>query len=107
MTEMFEFARRLAVTSLGDEAMHLKVEIHGINGRTLWVDSPNRFPMERDYRAEIETFVIEDQIPTTQLVAESRSLAADWARELFMRFGWSPPIEMLRGQQEELRWQAS
>lgn len=107
MTETFEFARRLAVTSLGDEATHMKVEVHGIEGRMLWVDNPNRFPMEREYRAEIQTFVMEERIPTAQLVAESRSLAADWARELFMRFGWSPPIEMLKGQQDELRWQAS
>lgn len=107
ITETFEFARRLAVTSLGDEAMHIKVEVHQLEGRLLWVDNPNRYPMEREYRAEIQTFVMEERIPTAQLVAESRSLAADWARELFMRFGWSPPIEMLRGQQEELRWQAS
>ena len=107
MTEIFEFARRLAVTPLGDEAMHVKVEVHGLEGRMLWVDNPNRFPMEREHRAEIHTFVMEERIPTAQLVAESRSLAADWARELFTRFGWSPPIEMLRGQQDELRWQAS
>jgi hypothetical protein len=107
MTETFEFARRLAVTQLGDEAMHIKVELHRLEGRMLWVDSANRWPMEREYRAEIDTFVMEDQIPTAKLVGESRLIAADWAHELFSRFGWIPPVEMLRSQQDELRWQAS
>jgi len=107
MTEIFEFARRMALTPIGDESMHIKVEVGQINGRMLWVDSPNRVPMEHEYRAEIERFVMEDEIPTAELVAESRQLASRWAHELFTRFGWSAPVEMLQSQQDELRWQAS
>lgn len=105
MTEIFEFASRLAVTPAGGDAIHIKVEVHNLKDRMLWVDNPNRFPMERDYRADVETYVSEDQFAAAQLAAEARTLAAQWALELFRRFGFSPPLSMLLDQQKELRHQ--
>lgn len=102
-TEIFEFAARLALTEAGDEQMHIEVTVSGLQGRVLWVDSPNRFPMPRDYRASIKEFPYIVELPRTELIAAPRELALKPAMELFQRFNWNPPRELLQGVQEELR----
>jgi hypothetical protein len=105
MTEVFEFASRLAVTPAGGDAMNIKVEVHNLRDRMLWVDSPNRFPMDHEYRADIESYISEDQFAASQLAAGARPLAANWTLELLRRFGFKPPLSMLLDQQNELRHQ--
>lgn len=104
ITETFEFASRLAVTPAGGDAIHIKIELHGLQGRRLWVDTPHRSPTEHEYRTDIQAFPYEDQFPTAELASSSKELAAQVALDLFARFGWRPPLEMMREEQQELRW---
>jgi len=103
LTEIFEFASRLAVTPAGGETMHLSIAIRGLEKRLLWVDSPGRYPMQNEYRAEIGQYPFQGDVPTSELNARARELAADLAKDVFARFGWHPPLEMLKKQQAELR----
>jgi hypothetical protein len=103
ITEAFEFASKLAVTPAGGDKMHIKIEVHGLRGRMLWVDSQNRFPMDHEYRADINAFPFEDDYTATELASRGRELSAEVARQFFVRFGWRPPTETLRQQQNELR----
>ncbi len=103
ITETFEFASKLAVTPSGGDAMHIKIEIHRLKDRILWVDSPHRLPMEQDYRADISAFRFADQFSSVELASRARDLAAEVARDVFLRFGWGPPLEMMKEEQGELR----
>jgi hypothetical protein len=103
MTEVFEFASKLAVTPAGGDTMHIRIEVQNLRGRMLWVDSPHRLSMEREYRADINGFPFEEEYSATDLASHGRELAAEAARQLFARFGWHPPLEILRQQQSELR----
>ncbi len=102
-TEAFQFASKLAVTPAGDDRMHLKIELSGLKDRMLWVDSPHRISMDNKYRAGINSFPLEGDYTSSELASQGRELAAEAARQLFMRFGWHPPIETLKQQQSELR----
>jgi hypothetical protein len=101
-TEIFEFASRLANTDAGEEQMHIDVTLHGLKGRTLFVDSYNRAPMFQPYTASIESFSQPKELPRTSLIAEAKELALIFSAELFKRFGWNPTLDMLRGLQSEL-----
>lgn len=103
LTEIFEFASRLALTEAGDEQMHVKIALKGLRGRSLWVDSQRRMPFVQHLTAEIDEFPYDLEVPRTKLIAEPRDLAIEAAIELFRRFGWNPTPEQLRDQQAELK----
>ena len=102
-TEIFVFASRLALTEEWDEGVHIEVTCTGLDGRRLWVDSRNRWPMRRIYEATIQELPYKVDLLRTALVAEPWELALEPARELFQRFGWNPTMDMLRSLQGELR----
>lgn len=102
-TEIFEFAARLALTEAGDEQMHIEVIVGSLKGRRLWVDDRGRTPFFAEYRASLDEFPYRAQIPRSELAANPRDLALKAARELFWRFGWEAPIEILRELQAGLK----
>lgn len=102
-TEIFEFAARLALTEVGDDRIRIEVTVSGLNGRRLWVDLHNRWPMMRQYEAAVQALPYSVDLLRAALVAEPKELALDPAMELFRRFGWSPTKDMLRELQSQLR----
>ena len=100
-TEAFEFAARLAVTEAGDETMAIAIDIHGLEGRSLWVDDPNRGSMDRWYSAHFDIYPFSIAIPRSELVATSDELALNATIDFFYRFGWKPVTEVLRSQQAQ------
>ena len=101
-TEFFQFASRLAITAAGDEEVFVGISLHGLQGRSLKVDSPNRAPFVEDYRTQMEAFLYERTYHRSELVASHLDYARSAATDLFERFGWHPTAEILRGAQDEL-----
>lgn len=101
-TEVFELAARLALTEAGDELIYVEVTVAGLQGRSLWVDLPNRWPVFRRYQASLLDLPYRVEVLRTELVAQSRELALKPAAELFARFGWNPDIATLRDIQKNL-----
>jgi hypothetical protein len=83
--------------------MVISIELHGLKDRALWVDSPRRYPMEREYRSDQEVFRLQDQFSVTDLAGRSREIAVDWTGILFRTFGWDPPTRVLLEEQQQLR----
>lgn len=104
LTEIFEFAARLALTDAGADRMTIEVELRGIEGRQLWVEDLHRMPFDHRYNFHDPEFVYRMDIDRNRLVAESRVIAVEASSEVFARFGWYPERTMLTGQQDELRW---
>lgn len=102
-TEIFEFASRLAMSEAGDNSMVVSIALKGIRGKALWVDSAHRAPMLREYVAAIDEFSRSLELDRNDLVARPREQALQLVVELFRRFGWDPPLDLLRVQQAELR----
>ena len=103
LTEVFEFAARLALSDTGDEQMHIGVTVGNLRERLLYVDTPGRWPfLTTDYQASIEKFPYSVELTRSDLVAKPRDFALQAANELFKRFGWGTTIDILRDWQSEM-----
>lgn len=106
LTEIFEFAARLALTEAGDSGMDVHISYRQMEGRRLVIDDPQRVPLWQEYRYDDTRIDLSRTLSREQLAAEAWDIAADVAIELFGYFGWSPAIQAIRSSQEELRGQA-
>jgi hypothetical protein len=102
LTEVFELAARLALSPAGDERMTIDASLNGLEGRALVVGQRNRAPFFRPYRTTSENLHHAVTLPRHRLISESRSAAVEGARDLFLRFGWKPSIDLLAEHQQEL-----
>ena len=101
-TEIFEFAARLALTEAGSETIIIFIVLNGLKERQLRIDSPSRSGFDYPRVAHIESFPQTHSVLRQELVAEPRRLALKASKELFIRFDWTPNLELLRGLQDEL-----
>ena len=103
LTELFELAARLFLThTTHEEEIKVEVTLNGLLGRGLVVGQRNRAPFVGLYQTSVPSLSNSVSVPRDALVAEPREHAVTMARYFFTRFGWSPPVEQLRGQQQEL-----
>lgn len=103
LTEIMEFAARLALSEAGDERMFVEIIVGGLKGRKLWVDDRNRASFFGDYKASINELPYKTELLRTDLVGNARELALKVAQELFWRFDWDAKMEILRDMQAGLR----
>ena len=102
-TEILEFAARLSLTQAGGESMHLEIDLHGLNGRGLKLETRRKGSSYlKDSRADIDKLPYRVDLSGTELITASKDLALKPAVELFRRFGWDPSLEILRDMQENL-----
>ena len=102
-TEIFEFATRMALTEAGHEQMHIEIKAGGLKGRSLWVDPAKYIDFSFEQMAEIDEVPYEIDVPSPELMAESKDLALVAAKELFKRFDWDASLRTLRDMQSTLR----
>lgn len=102
--EFFGFASAYAAASVIEDSAVFEVACVGLAERQLWVDSSNRFPFSpNEYVCRIPEYVQSATFGRQKLIAESESLALQWARELFRRFGWNPSLDILESSRREFR----
>lgn len=102
-TEILEFAARLSLTQAGDESMHLEIDLQGLKGRGLKLETRRKGSSYlRDKQAELDKLPYSVDLSKTELITASKELALKPATELFRRFGWDPGLEVLRDIQAEL-----
>lgn len=101
-TEIFELASRLATTDAGDENMHVSIVIGNIKDRMLYVDNPNRWPLDFPRRAAIKEYPIELEFTRAELITNAKPISLEQALEFFKRFNFDTTIEILRSWQEKI-----
>ncbi|MDQ6948580.1 MAG: hypothetical protein M3256_20550 [Actinomycetota bacterium] len=102
-TEFFELAARLALRISTSDRIVVRIETHGLRGRSLVVDDPKRANFFEPYVASIEGLPFEDEYSRDELIARARGEAVRAARHLFLRFGWTTVTEeLLTENQREL-----
>jgi len=102
LTEAFEFAARLALSEAGSDRMHVSAAVHGLRGRALHMEIQSRYISPRPPLDGLDAFPQSGDFAPEQLVAESKSLALAWARDLFRRFGWDAPLAILAEIQSQI-----
>ena len=101
LTEVVELAARLALGNAGGEQMTIETRLHGVENRLLVAGTSSR-ELVGDYRATMSSI---EEMRTEQrehLLAESRQIAVEMAREMFLRFGFKAPEQVLADYQREL-----
>jgi hypothetical protein len=102
LTEVFEFAARLALGPAGDKRMVISAALTPLNDRCLIVGQSNRMEFVQPFMSHIPSFCWEVELLRETLVADGRIAAAEMAREFFLRFGWKPSLDQLLDHQREL-----
>jgi hypothetical protein len=101
LTEIYEFAARLAVKGYLGELVLIDVTLHSGIGRQLAYFDSSRLLMNR-YVSQVEELPRSVEVSAGQLAASAPELATDHAMWLFDRFDWGVPREGVEQDQERL-----
>jgi hypothetical protein len=95
--EILEFASLLALSDAGDNNMQIDIKVRNIKGRELYIDSfRHRVPFSTSYRIQMQDYPFSKNISRSDLISSHKVYAFDAAQQLFKRFGWNAPIEILQ-----------
>jgi len=81
----------------GSDPMEIRIELHGMRGRRLWLEDRGREFFEA-YAADEDPF--SKSYERTELLTDAKSLALEPMRFLFSRFGWDAQDDVLRSLQQ-------
>lgn len=101
-TEVAEFASKLSRHLVSSPSLTVNITLRKAAGRILLVDSVNRVPLMRAYRASADDIPIERRLSEADLVGDVRRHAAEMAKELFEFFSWRPQDGLLEDLQREI-----
>jgi hypothetical protein len=101
LTEIFEFAARLALTPAGASQMLVEIALRNLKGRRLVVGD-HEHPLEPPHHTATRDWNHLWQGSQTDLIAQPRELAALAAQDLFACFGEKVSPEILRLAQENI-----
>lgn len=102
LTEVVELAARLALQKDLEGSVQLRARLAGMAERGLVVGQRNRAEFFQPYVQTQDVLTAETTVAADELLANPREIAVVLARHLFLRFGWKPAVEQLRGHQREL-----
>lgn len=102
ITEIFEFASRLASTQVIEDQAQISIGLHGLEGRTLFMTDAGRM-LRGVYTCGEDDLSRRRQVTAQELLGRSAELALDHARWLFERFNWEHvPLDVLENDQQDL-----
>jgi hypothetical protein len=101
LTELYEFAARLALTDAGGDEVVVDTVLHGLRERRLVVDDPGRAEL-RHRTATVDEIAVKLELSREELIGNTRSLAVRKAREVYLRFGWNADEKLIADYQTSL-----
>lgn len=103
LTEIFEFARRLAKQNIFGENVVAKVELYDISSRHLFIDSYNKRPFDPTPFANVKVpWKWDKSYSVTEIMNNVNGLALGAFLDLVDLFGWeNPPIDNLKNEQQK------
>lgn len=103
LTEIFEFAARLALSEAGDEAMHIEFSMHHLKDRSLYMDSGrDRWPLLKAYKTSMDKYAKSFELERSQLVSDAKALASQAAIQFFKRFDFDIDSNDVESWQDEI-----
>jgi len=102
VTEIFEFASRLATRGLLAPAAEISITLHGMEGRKLFFwNNPER-ALYDDYISQISEIPFSRTFEEAEVRSRSTELALEAIFWIFERFNWTAPKEVLAEDQSRL-----
>lgn len=87
LTEIYEFAARMAEKKIFDEALNLAIELHQMKNRQLIVLEPSRSLFD-EYVCKVQDLPLQKVIPVEDILGRAHELALDHTIWVFERFNW-------------------
>lgn len=104
VTEVFEFAARLANKNVLNPKAFISIGLHNIKDHQLTAFDASRLLRDDYVYTTDDPIVIEKEIPEQDLIAKPDAFALDYIVEIFERFQWNnPPRQVLSEAQKKLR----
>ena len=104
VTEIFEFAARLANRDILRPSAFIPIELHNMKDHELVTFSSSRFLHDGYVYTTDDPIVIEREIPQQELVSDPDNFALDFIIEIFERFSWNNSLrQILAEDQKRLR----
>lgn len=94
LTDIVEFAARLAYQGVFIPGVSVAIKLHGMAGRELTYMTPGRH-LPKSYWFKDDVVHLERTWTTEELIGRSRKLATDLAAELFGLAEWAAPKQLL------------
>lgn len=106
ITQIFEFAKRLASQNIFDENVLIDIKLHGIKDRILVVDSFNKVGFrqidEKKATGDNTWSYTEKMFSVTELLNKADELALKAFQDLVFVFNWdNPPMDSLKDDQRK------
>lgn len=104
ITEIYEFAARLASKKVIPYRLSVEIELHGMKDRTLVLTDPMRAPLLELYTCKVDSLPQPARVVSTaELLERSSEFALESIIWFFERFNWRDiPTDILRNDQRKL-----
>lgn len=101
VTEIYEFASRLAQKNLFENRFNLSIQLYGMKNRTLQTLDFRRI-LFRIYTCDIEEISDARELSAQEIITKPYDLALNHTIQIFERFNWmDPPKEILKQDQKK------
>lgn len=101
LTEIFEFASRMAKKELSDNMLKISINLHGMKNRRIVTTEINRSLFD-SYACKIEKIIYNKEIAVSEIISANNELAVDATCYVFERFSWlDPPKRVLKEEQDK------
>ncbi len=88
ITQIFEFSARLAIKNILGSECFLKIELHNINNRKLFMDRRNRM-LSYDYKCIVNELIRTFELTAADLISNSSQYSIEHTIWLLNRFNWT------------------
>ncbi len=88
ITEIYEFLRRLVEQGVYKEGVSLSIELFGVNGRRIVLNSPNRIRLSEQYVARIDEIPFKKEYTAKVISERSQDITLEAIEYIFTRFNW-------------------
>lgn len=104
VAEIYEFLARLVGAGLYEGSVGVRIELHNLKGREIWIQSRHRghFPHPQHHRPGSEV-VLDERLEVGKVVANPSAFAAAHLQRIFRSFGFSPSLEQMNAEVERAR----
>lgn len=102
VTEIYEFAIRLAQKNIFGKKVQIKIDLHGMEGRRLTTLEPFSLPFLSDYVCRQKDLAFNKQVSVEELIGVGHKMALDTVFSIFETFNWlNMPKERLKEDQKK------
>ena len=102
VTEIFLFLARLTQGGLYENNVTVNISLNNIKDRELWIEDQNKIPFFYPRRTNASNVCYTETYGKDEIINNHKNLSSDIILRVFDTFGWNPPDDFIKKEQELL-----